>query len=93
MKIVTANQLSDGALVYLDDDAGWTTHQSKAAKFSDQDAKVVLCTVLTRTEVIADAYLVDIDDSGALSGRERLREAIRREGPTVRPDLARVGGW
>lgn len=90
MKIVTANRLSDGAVVYLGDDDQWILSQSAAAKFSDEDAKTVLAAAQTRVTEIADVYLVDVDESGALTGRETLRETIRRKGPTVREDLNRL---
>jgi len=90
MKIVTANRLNDGAVVYLGDNDRWTLSQSAAAKFSDEDAKPVLAAAQSRVTEIADAYLVEVDDDGALAGRERLRELIRRTGPTVREDLNRA---
>lgn len=90
MKIVTANRLDDGAVVYLGDDDRWTLSQSAAAKFSNDDAKSVLAAAQSRITEIADAYLVDVDDDGALTGRETLRESIRRKGPTVREDLNRA---
>lgn len=90
MKIVTANRLDDGAVVYLGDDDQWTLSQSAAAKFSNDDAKSVLAAAQSRITEIADAYLVDVDDDGALTGRETLRESIRRKGPTVREDLNRA---
>lgn len=90
MKIVTANRLADGAVVYLGDDDRWIVAQSAAAKFADDDAKSVLAAALSRVTEIADAYLVDVDEDGALTGRETLRESIRRKGPTVREDLNRA---
>jgi hypothetical protein len=87
MKAVTANRLDDGAVVYLGDDDRWTPQQDEAARFADDDAKSVLAAAQSRVKEIADAYLVDVDESGALTGRETLRETIRRAGPTVRADL------
>lgn len=90
MKIVTANRLSDGAVVYLGDDDQWIEALGAAARFADQDAQSVLAGVQTRVTEIADVYLVDVDEGGALTGRETLRETIRRRGPTVREDLNRA---
>ncbi len=87
MKIVTANSLQDGAVVYLGDDDQWTPQLSGAARFEDSDAKDVLVAAQTRIEEITDAYLVSIDQDGAITGRETLRETIRKAGPTVRLDL------
>ncbi|WDI33174.1 DUF2849 domain-containing protein [Hyphococcus flavus] len=90
MKIITANRLEDGAVVYLGDDDRWTLMQSAAAKFFDADINPVLAAVQLRVKEITDAYLVDVDDNGGLAGRETLRESIRRKGPTVREDLGRT---
>lgn len=89
MKAVTANRLDDGAVVYLGDDDRWKLSLADAARFSDDDAKPVLEAALSRRKEIADAYLIDIEEDGALTGRETLRETIRKSGPSVRPDLAR----
>jgi hypothetical protein len=90
MKIVTANRLDNGAVVYLDEGESWTTSLSEAAKFADPDAKSALASAQARVTEIADVYLVDVEENGALTGRETLRESIRRKGPTVREDLNRA---
>jgi hypothetical protein len=87
MKAVTANRLDDGAVVYFSTDAGWTADVSAAARFDDADAAAALETVQARATEIADAYLFEVDENGALTGRETLRETIRKSGPTVRTDL------
>ncbi|GJL90971.1 DUF2849 domain-containing protein [Hyphococcus sp.] len=92
MKTVTANRLDDGAVVYLADDDRWTSDINAAARFADDDSKSVLAAAQLRVKEIADAYLVDIDESGALTGRETLRETIRKAGPTVRADLGYQAG-
>lgn len=87
MKAVTGNRLGDGAVVYLADDDRWITDLSGAARFEDDDAKDVLAAAQKRVKEITDAYLIEVDGAGAPAGRERLREAIRKSGPTVRLDL------
>ncbi|MFC2951683.1 DUF2849 domain-containing protein [Marinicaulis aureus] len=87
MKAVTGNRLDDGAVVYLADDDRWTADLTAAARFDDDDAKDVLAAAQARVKEIADAYLIDVSDAGAPTGRETLRETIRRSGPTVRLDL------
>jgi hypothetical protein len=92
MKAVTANRLDDGAVVYLGDDNRWASDIGAAARFTDDDSKAVLAAAQARVKEIADAYLVDVDDDGALVGRETLRESIRKAGPTVRADLGYQAG-
>ena len=92
MKIVTGNRLEDGAVVYLGCEDRWVPHLSAAARFGDDDAKSILASAQSRTKEIADTYLVDVDDDGALVGRETLRETIRKSGPTVRTDIGYQAG-
>jgi len=87
MKAVTGNRLDDGAVVYLGEDDRWTTDLTVAARFDGDDAKSVLAAAQTRVKEITDAYLIDVSDTGAPTGRETLRETIRKSGPTVRLDL------
>lgn len=86
MKVITANQLSDGAVVYLGDDDRWTPYLCAAARFEKDDAGDVLGAIQRRVREIADAYLIDVDDAGPI-GRQALRETIRTAGPGVRKDL------
>lgn len=87
MKAVTANRLADGAVVYLADNDQWTEKFGEAARFSDEDSSAVLAAAQSRVGEITDAYLIDVDEAGALEGRAKIRETIRKSGPTVRPDL------
>lgn len=87
MKAVTGNRLSDGAVVYLNDNDQWTTRIADAARFEDEDTAAVLEAALSRTGEIADAYVIEVTENAAPAGREALRETIRTAGPTVRRDL------
>ncbi|MGE0408361.1 MAG: DUF2849 domain-containing protein [Amphiplicatus sp.] len=86
MKAVTGNRLSDGRVVYLAPDDSWTERLAGAELFSDEEADAVLAAAKARIREVASAYLIDADEKGA-AGQKALRETIRAEGPTVRPDL------
>lgn len=88
MKAVTANRLSDGAVVWLACDGSLTDRFEAAALNTEDEAAAALLRVAAQTTVVANAYLIDADASGP-SGREALRETIRRNGPTVRRDLGK----
>ncbi len=92
MKVVTANLLGDGAVVYLGDNDHWTSDIRCAARFSDENAKPALEAAQSRVTQIADAYLIEVDEHGAPAGRETIRETIRKSGPTVRTDLGYQAG-
>jgi hypothetical protein len=88
MKAVTANRLSDGAVVWLGEDDRLVERFEQAALHTDEAAAAALSRLAARTTVIASAYLIDADAAGP-RGREALRETIRRCGPTVRRDLGK----
>tara|TARA_R110002110_G_scaffold10251_7_gene50219 strand:+ start:1448 stop:1732 length:285 start_codon:yes stop_codon:yes gene_type:complete len=84
-KILTANRLDNGLVVYLGE-TGWTADICLARRAPDDDTAAALDEqgrqAALRNE-IADPYLIDIDDDTPV----RWRESIRANGPTVRPDL------
>lgn len=88
MKAVTANRLCDGAVVWLGHDGALVDRFEAAALFEGDAAEAALASVAAQATLIASAYLIDADASGPI-GREALREAIRRNGPTVRRDLGK----
>ncbi len=84
-KVVTANRLADGLVVYLGF-AGWTEDMHLARRANDvesQEELLALAGKAVAANEVADAWLIDIDVDRAV----RRRERIRASGPTVRPDL------
>ena len=89
-KILTANRLDDGLVVYLGA-AGWTADIDVARRAHDDDTAAALDyqgrQAAARNEV-ADPYLIDLDDNDDGDGEPvRRRETIRANGPTIRRDL------
>ena len=90
-RIVTANRLDDGLVVYLNG-AGWSERIDDARIAGDDAAADRL---LARAEGpgqavrVVDPYLIEVTREGAVPRPVRLREAIRARGPTVRPDLGK----
>ena len=84
-KILTANRLTDGLVVYLAP-GGWTNSPISALRAADDDAAGRLLAegkaAVARNEV-ADAWLIDVANDAPV----RRREEIRSRGPTVRRDL------
>lgn len=84
-KILTANRLDDGLVIYLGVD-GWSADPDTARKAFNDDQAVALEQLGKQAALrneIADPYLIDLDDNGPV----RWRETIRSNGPTVRTDL------
>jgi hypothetical protein len=94
LKIISANRLTDGLVVYLVAEGIWTTDIDQATRFAS-DAEVEAGLQIAKSDekrnLILDSFAVDIktvesQDVEALT----LRNAIRAKGPTVdylpRPD-------
>lgn len=82
-KVVTANDLRLGDVVYWTAAAGWSRHHHDAALFLDADtADAALALAAAQKLIIVGAYLADAK-LGA-SGPEPLhfREAFRTRGPS-----------
>ncbi len=85
-KIMTANRLRDGLVVYLGEHQSWTPAIAASQPAQDDDGyqalQSVADTAVANGEVI-EAYLIDVDVDGGEIRPARLREAIRATGPTV----------
>lgn len=88
MKAITANRLTDGAVVYVGANGVLVERFEHAQLFDGASAGGALAEVLSRKTIIAAAYLIDAEEAGPV-GREALRETIRTNGPTVRRDLGK----
>lgn len=90
-RIVTANRLSDGLVVYLDG-AGWSERIEDARVAADDAAADGL---LARAEApgqevrVIGPYLIEVTRAAFGTRPVSHREAIRAQGPTVRPDLGK----
>lgn len=75
--LVTANRLSDGAVVYRDRDSTWERDVARAARLSPAQKEAALALAAGDTLHVVGAYAVRLDDEPS------LRERIRAQGPTV----------
>lgn len=89
MKIVTANRLSDGRVIYADASGDPVGALDQAGRFDGDAADVALLQAALRPATFVNPYLVEVDD-GRPSGRDRFKELIRSQGPTVGNSLERL---
>ncbi|WOI53134.1 DUF2849 domain-containing protein [Parvularcula sp. LCG005] len=92
LKIVTANRLVDGVVVYQTDDQQWTEDLGAATIVEGEDALALLDWALTDEGHVVGPYLMDVDEAETgvqPDGRGRLREEIRDRGPTIHPQFGR----
>ena len=82
MKVLTGNALLDGAVVYRAWTGGWTHDLGLAERFDEADADVALAAANARPDEVVGAYLISVGDAGP-DGRDRGKERIRSNGPTV----------
>lgn len=82
-KAVTAWETATGRTVWMAADGAWTTDVSAAAVFTGAEADARLADALAQESRVTDPYLMEVTESGAIAGRETLRETIRATGPTI----------
>ena len=82
MKIVTANRLSDGRVIYAGPSGAPVEALDRAGRFDDEAADIALSRAAGDPATFVNPYLVEVDE-GRPSGRDRFKELIRSRGPTV----------
>lgn len=93
-QMVTANRLSDGAVVYLTASNGWSEQFADGAVWTDKDSAdgaLNASEEAVKARLVIGPYLFDVavTDGGPkpTSARERIRADHK---PTIEPD---VGSW
>jgi hypothetical protein len=85
-KVVTANRLDSGLVVFLDPQGGWTVNIAEARILDDDEIEAALAYGKAEDDarVIVDPYAVDVEVTDGLPVPVRLREKIRADrGPTI----------
>ena len=83
MKILTANRLTDGAVVWLGQRDVWTKDFASAALLDAATADGALAVAEDDAGLLVAPYLVEVDQAASVEKRERLRETIRASGPSA----------
>ena len=84
LQVASANRLSDGVVVFLDDAGQWTPRLDRAALARDgRGAEILLERAKTEGASVVDPFLVAVaeDDDGTVTPLS-LREKIRASGLT-----------
>lgn len=93
MKVVTANRLLDGEVVWLGAEGNWVGNLSGANVLEtkeDVTAAMAAAQQSIADREVVEAYEVDVVlEDGCLTPK-RLRERIRAGGPTILPDLGKL---
>ena len=86
MKVITANRLTDGRVVYFTAKYDWSENPEAAVRLSDVFAEDTLALASRDALVVVGPYLVEVEggvDVFIPAGRKHVREAIRRSGPSA----------
>jgi len=82
LQVASANRLSDGVVVFLDDAGQWTPRLDQAALARDgRGAEILLERARVEGASVVDPFLVSEDDDGTVTPLS-LREKIRASGLT-----------
>jgi len=94
MKVVTANRLTDGKVVYRAPGGAWSEDPDAAERLADAAADAALEAGLRDGLTVVGPYLIEVEDEGAFTpaGRKHVRETIRRSGPTTGSTKVMPGG-
>lgn len=87
MKIVTANRLADGEVVWLGAGGRWVD-QCRCARIFGADDDVT-AAVARAAGAVVEPYAIDVTAERGYPVPVRLRERIRASGPTIRNDLGK----
>jgi hypothetical protein len=82
-KVVTANALIEGDVVYLTRDNQWTRHMSEAELITDEaESQLRLLMAQAQTETVVGVYLAEAKAGANGPEPVHFREAFRRTGPS-----------
>lgn len=88
MKMLTANALISGDVVYWTPSGAWVGAIEEAGLIADEAADEMLRAAEANIDLVSP-YLVSMDGPAHPVAREKLRELIRAQGPTTRLDLGK----
>ena len=91
-KVVTANRLGDGLVVYLDTAGGWSEYieAARVAQSEEQSAEILtLAEAPAQATLVVGPYLMDVSLENGEPRAVSNREIIRAKGPTVHPDFGK----
>ena len=91
-RIVTANRLADGAVVYLTPAGSWSEWLSESEVAATEEratALLGLAADLVEARQVVDPYLMAVAWDGTTPKPLSQREIIRSRGPSIRRDLGK----
>ncbi|ETW12544.1 hypothetical protein ATO8_11019 [Roseivivax marinus] len=82
-KVITANALLEGDVVYLDANGNWVRDLKQAELLTDEaDAQIRLIDAEKRADEVVGVYLADMQPANDGPEPTHFREDFRRTGPS-----------
>ena len=88
--VVTASRLRDGAIVWRTTGGAWSVHFGDAGPLDDVAVAAALEAAQAdiRAQLVVGVYKVAVTATPTGFAPDSVRERIRAEGPSVRPDFS-----
>jgi sulfite reductase (NADPH) hemoprotein beta-component len=92
-KVVTANRLSDGLVVYLNKTGGWSGRvEDGQVAAGEVESAEILALAESQPTAVVGPYLIDVVEEDGVPRPVNYREVLRAKGPSVRLDLGKQAG-
>lgn len=92
MKVITANRLLNGDVVWLGDNGTWVERITLARVFEGKEAVaegLAEGAEAERNQEVVSVYEMDVTVEDGIVSPVRLRERIRATGPTTHPQFGK----
>jgi len=92
MKVITANRLLDGDVVWLGAGSAWVERITLAEVFEGKEAvegALAIGAQAEKNQQVVGVYDMDVTLEDGVITPKRLREKIRAAGPTTHPNLGK----
>ena len=92
-EMIAASRLTDGLVVFLDAEGGWTEDFHRGAILADDPAAkeraLATAAEAVTANLVVEPYPIELERRAGHPAPKALRERIRATGPTVRLDLGK----
>jgi hypothetical protein len=92
LQIITGNRLTDGLVVFLAADGGWTETLADSRVIENEEELTQMKTLAdaaAKAAIVVEPYPIDVTRDGGEIRPVRYRECIRAYGPSIHPDFAK----
>ncbi len=91
LHIITGNRLTDGVVVFLAKDGGWSESLAASRVIEDDELPQMkaLADAAAKAAIVVEPYPIDVTRDGGDIRPVRYRERIRAYGPSIHPDFAK----